>query len=79
MPPVPPICEMAHELKVIISSEDDFTWAEEYSRKVGSDCLLYLQPEWSVYERVIPLIVNYVKRHSKWMISLQAHKFMRIP
>ncbi|MBE0673291.1 MAG: 7-carboxy-7-deazaguanine synthase QueE [Bacteroidales bacterium] len=79
IPPVPPICEVAHELKVIISCEDDFTWAEEYSSKVGGNCLLYLQPEWSVYERVIPLIVNYVKEHSKWMISLQAHKFMRIP
>ncbi|MBM3420626.1 MAG: 7-carboxy-7-deazaguanine synthase QueE [Bacteroidetes bacterium] len=79
MPPVPPIFGMAHELKVIVHNTSDFDWAEENSRLVGNDCLLYLQPEWSVYETMIPEIVEYVKRNTKWMISLQAHKFMRIP
>jgi organic radical activating enzyme len=79
MPPVPPIIKMAHELKIIVSDESDFQWAEEYSTKVNGECLLYLQPEWSVSETIIPEIVEYVKRNTKWMISLQAHKFMRIP
>jgi organic radical activating enzyme len=37
----------AHELKVIIETEEDFEWAEANAAKVGKDCLLYLQPEWS--------------------------------
>ena len=79
MPPVPPIIEMAHELKVIVSDESDFMWAEEYSRQVRRECLLYLQPEWSASEKMIPEIVEYIKRNTKWMISLQAHKYMKIP
>jgi len=79
MPPVPPIIEMAHELKIIVSDEYDFQWAEEYSRKVRKECLLYLQPEWSVREIMIPEIVEYIKRNTRWMISLQAHKYMKIP
>lgn len=79
MPPVPPICEVAHELKVIICDVTDFAWAEEYSARVGEECYLFLQPEWSRYEAIIPEIVEYVKKNSRWMISLQAHKFMKIP
>jgi organic radical activating enzyme len=79
MPPVPPIYEMAHELKVIISDESDFLWAEEQRKMVNGNCLLYLQPEWSRYEKIVPVIVGYVKKNPEWMISLQSHKFMRIP
>lgn len=79
MPPVPPIYEMAHELKVIVSDESDLRWAEEQRKMVTGNCLLYLQPEWSRYEKIVSLIVEYVKMNPEWMISLQSHKFMRIP
>jgi organic radical activating enzyme len=79
MPPVPGIFKMAHELKVIVCDESDFDWAEQCSRQVGSGCMLFLQPEWSVYEKIIHMVVNYVKQNRRWMISLQAHKFMKIP
>jgi 7-carboxy-7-deazaguanine synthase len=77
--PVPPIFKMAHELKMIVCDLDDFNWAEECRTKTGEECLLFLQPEWSRYEKMIPVIVEYVKRNTRWMISLQAHKFMKIP
>lgn len=79
MPPVPTIYEMAHELKVIVHDPCDFEWAEENRKLVSNSCLLYLQPEWSVYESVVNEIVEYIKQNTAWMISLQAHKFMRIP
>ncbi|MFN8239479.1 MAG: 7-carboxy-7-deazaguanine synthase QueE [Bacteroidales bacterium] len=79
MPPADENCLLADELKVIIRNERDFSWAEEYSNKVRSDCRLFLQPEWSVYEKVIGIIVEYVKKNQDWNISLQAHKFMHIP
>jgi len=78
-PAKPEFYRRADELKVIIYEPDDFQWAEEAARQVGKDCRLYLQPEWSRYQQMIPSIVDYVKLHSQWQVSLQAHKFMRIP
>ena len=78
MPPLAEAYGRAHELKVIIQSEDDFAWAEENARKVGRYCRLYLQPEWSVFENIMPAIVEYAKQNPKWSISTQTHKFMKI-
>ncbi len=78
----PPLAEAyarADELKVIIGSGEDFEWAESNAAKVGENCMLYLQPEWSVSERMMPSIVEYVKSNPRWNISIQSHKFMRIP
>jgi len=70
---------MADELKVIVHEEEDLAWAEENAARVKSTCKLFLQPEWSQYTMMMPLIVDYVLEHPQWMISLQAHKFMNIP
>lgn len=78
-PPLEPIFEKAHELKVIIESEEDFLWAEINAAKVSTECLLYLQPEWSRYESLVPAIVEYAKSNPRWNISVQTHKFMHIP
>ena len=69
----------ADELKVIVESEEDFAWAEENAARVRPACRLYLQPEWSVSERVMPALVEYAKAHPRWNISIQTHKYMRIP
>lgn len=69
----------AHELKVIVYNKHDFVFAEEQASKVGKDCMLYLQPEWSVREKMIPLIVDYVMQNPKWKVSLQTHKYLNIP
>jgi 7-carboxy-7-deazaguanine synthase len=79
MPPVNEICALANELKVIIKNKSDFDWAEKFSKKVDKECKLFLQPEWSSFESVIPEIVSYVRRNNKWRISLQIHKYMHIP
>ena len=78
----PPLAEAfgrAHELKVIIQTEEDFAWAEENARRVGRYCRLYLQPEWSAFEQIMPKMVEYAKANPRWAISIQTHKFMRIP
>lgn len=69
----------ANELKVIIYNQHDFVWAEEQATKVAENCYLYLQPEWSKINTLLPQIIDYVKTNPKWMISLQTHKFMNIP
>ncbi|WP_420604311.1 7-carboxy-7-deazaguanine synthase QueE [Flagellimonas sp.] len=70
---------VANELKVIVYNKHDFIFAEEQAAKVNENCILYLQPEWSVRDKMIPLIVDYVMRNPKWIVSLQTHKYLNIP
>lgn len=77
--PLPEIYSYAHELKVIVYNRSDFAWAERFAERVTSECQLFLQPEWSVSEKMLPQIIDYVKEHPQWRISLQTHKFMQIP
>jgi 7-carboxy-7-deazaguanine synthase len=79
MKPLEGIFPEAHELKVIVAEESDLEWAEENAGRVGKDCKLYLQPEWSAREEMLPRIIDYAKHDPRWMISLQSHKYMRIP
>lgn len=79
MPPLAEAFGRAHELKVIIQTVEDFAWAEENARRVGRYCRLYLQPEWSAFDKIMPEIVEYAKANPKWSISVQTHKFMKIP
>ncbi len=79
MPPLEEIFLKADELKVIVYNRNDFKWAEENAAKVGMDCKLFLQPEWSRREEMMPLITSYVMEHPRWMVSLQTHKYMNIP
>ena len=69
----------ADELKVIVYNRHDLKFAEAQASKVGTDCILYLQPEWSVREKVTPLIVEYVMANPRWRVSLQTHKYLNIP
>jgi organic radical activating enzyme len=69
----------ADELKVIIFNKTDFDWAEEHASQLHSDCRRYLQPEWSRSEAMLPSIIDYVKSHPAWEVSLQTHKYMHIP
>lgn len=78
-PPLDEAFAHADELKVIIGDVGDFEWAEQNAERVGSKCLLYLQPEWSVSDEIMPQIVGYAKSHPRWSISIQSHKYMRIP
>ena len=77
--PLPEFFDKAHELKIIVYNKNDFAWAESYAKEMNEHCKLYLQPEWSKQETMLPLIIDYVKENPKWQVSLQTHKFMDIP
>ena len=79
MLPLDDIYKVADELKVIVYNLNDFVFAEEQAAKVQPNCKLFLQPEWSKREQVMPMIVDYVLQHPKWKASLQTHKYMNIP
>lgn len=78
-PPLKEAFARADELKVIVEAKEDFEWAEQNAREVSLRCRLYLQPEWSASEQVMPLSVEYAKAHPRWNISIQTHKYMHIP
>ncbi len=69
----------AHELKVVVFNKSDLEWAEQHAQHVNKKCRLYLQPEWDKKESVLPLIIDYVKQHPQWTISIQTHKYINIP
>ncbi len=71
--------QLADELKVIVYDTEDFEWAEKNLPYVKQKCMLYLQPEWSRYQKMLPFIVEYILAHPRWMFSLQSHKYMNIP
>lgn len=73
------ILSLANELKIIVYNHSDFEFAELFSRKVNNQCKLFLQPEWSIRDKMTPYIVDYVMKNPKWMISLQTHKYLNIP
>jgi 7-carboxy-7-deazaguanine synthase len=77
--PLQQVLTAAHELKVVIYHNSDFAWAEEHAEKVGKDCLLYLQPEWSKSAEIMPKIIEYINSHPRWILSLQTHKYINIP
>jgi 7-carboxy-7-deazaguanine synthase len=77
--PLPDVLPLADELKIIIYNHDDFEWAQKFADKVKVNCRLYLQPEWSKQNQMLPVIIEYIKNNPRWEISLQIHKFMNIP
>lgn len=77
--PLPEVVANANELKIIIFNKSDFEWAEKYAAEVNAQCKLYLQPEWSKAAQMTPLMVEYIKEHPKWELSLQIHKYINVP
>lgn len=77
--PLPSLLSVANELKVVVYHKSDFAWAEEHAQSVGPDCMLYLQPEWSKSDEMLPLIIEYIQSNPRWILSLQTHKFINIP
>ena len=77
--PLAEVYEQADELKIIVYNSHDLKFAEQQAEKVNNNCILYLQPEWSRRDKMIPEIVDYVMKNPKWKISLQTHKYLNIP
>ena len=77
--PLANIYAKANELKIIINAKNDFKFAKEQAKKVTKDCQLFLQPEWSKKEKMTPLIIDFVLENPQWKISLQTHKYLKIP
>ena len=78
-PPLPGPIKQADELKVVIYHPSDFKWAESFAKQVKPTCKLFLQPEWSKRDNMIPLISAYILDNPQWEFSLQLHKYIHMP
>jgi len=76
--PTDEVFDYVDELKVVVLTNKDLKWAEENAVKCPSGTQLLLQPEWDT-PKSIDLIVDYVKENPEWGISLQTHKFLKVP
>ena len=77
--PLPDVVSAADELKIVVFNHSDFAWAEKYAALVSPNCKLYLQPEWGKAQLITPSIIDYIKKHPKWELSLQIHKYINVP
>src|SRR5438270_8338573 len=77
--PLPQNLPHASELKLVVFNKSDFAWAEKWAALLAPSCKLYLQPEWSKAAAVTPLIIDYIKAHPQWQLSLQTHKYINVP
>jgi 7-carboxy-7-deazaguanine synthase len=76
---LPAYYRLAHELKVIVYVPHDLSWAEDEAAKCDpAHTSFYLQPEWSRRDRVHQ-VIEYIKAHPHWKLSLQTHKYVEIP
>ena len=76
--PHPNLFKRANELKVVIYNKDDLKFAKQNAKHVKKECILFLQPEWSNKEKVMPIISNFVLKNPNWRISLQMHKYLGV-
>jgi len=79
MPPRSEFYAVADELKIIVFNANDLAWAENHAQHVKAGCELFLQPEWSRRDKMMPILTDYVMKNPKWRISLQTHKYIGIP
>lgn len=77
--PLTEILPKANELKIVVYNKSDFEWAEKYAAMAGSACKLYLQPEWDRSAEMMPAIVEYIQNNPQWELSLQIHKYIKVP
>lgn len=76
--PLPGVINMANELKVVIYNKSDFDWAEKHALSINNTCILFLQPEFSVFDKIMPQVIDYVLKNKRWRISLQTHKIIGV-
>lgn len=73
------VLKLASEFKVIVFNKHDYEWGLSFESFLPQNCKKYFQPEWSKEEEMIPGIVSFVRSRPDWRISLQTHKYMKIP
>ena len=77
--PLTTVLKSAHELKVVIAHRNDLRFADSFLNDVSKDCMCFLQPEWKLRNEMHQLIIDFVKEHQRWVMTLQMHKYINVP
>ncbi len=81
-PPLPANLQQCDELKVVVHSPADLSFAEAMAaaatdRSLGPAPALLLQPGWDSAEGQA-LAIAHVRQHPRWRLSLQSHKLLGV-
>jgi 7-carboxy-7-deazaguanine synthase len=71
--------EAADEFKLVVFHPSDLEWAQQFLPHLPVHCKKFVQPEWEKREQILPLLIEWVKSHPDWRLSLQTHKYLDIP
>lgn len=69
--------QRADEIKLIISTGEEVEFYQPYLNTLPHRPV-FLQPEWSVRDRAIPIIVNLLQQYPNYRLSLQTHKYIGV-
>jgi len=78
-PPLPQVLAQADEFKVVINHKSDLEWMKQFMTFLPEKCKLFLQPEWSRSQAILPLLIEFAKSDPAWRVTLQTHKYLNIP
>ncbi len=80
-PPRLDLLKACQELKVVIHSKEDLLFAESMAQEIDTDQsnkpLLFLQAGWNDQNAQI-ITIDYIKKNSKWRLSMQTHKWLGV-
>jgi organic radical activating enzyme len=74
----PQLWKRANEIKLVIESNADFNFYGNYLSKLN-DPLIFLQPEWNSRKNSIPIVLELLRKHPYYRLSLQTHKYINVP
>ncbi|MCC3410041.1 MAG: 7-carboxy-7-deazaguanine synthase QueE [Microcoleus sp. PH2017_10_PVI_O_A] len=67
----------ANEIKLVVSTGEEVDFYRKYLAE-NVNTRVYLQPEWEKHDRAIPIILELLKQHPTYRLSLQTHKFIGV-
>ncbi|NJK66843.1 MAG: 7-carboxy-7-deazaguanine synthase QueE [Microcoleus sp. SU_5_3] len=67
----------ANEIKLVVSSGEEVDFYREHLLK-NVNIPVFLQPEWSAKDQAVPIILELLKQHPSYRLSLQTHKFIGV-
>lgn len=76
-PVLPNLWTRANEIKLVIADGQELAFYHEALQTTHGS--IYLQPEWTDYQRTLPLTLRLLEQHPYYRLSVQLHKLIGVP
>lgn len=76
-PVLPKLWERANEIKLVISTAADLDFYQSHLATVSVP--VFLQPEWHGLKQSLPGVLDLLRQHPHYRLSVQLHKYLQIP